>query len=345
MDYSNLGTCPICNKKTERWNEPIGVEINEFNCLICGEYKIVRTLRHSISDQISSPENHASLSNWIRKNQNHTLDTRNIKSLINLNIPTPIERANNLFVFIQEKLKYVGDGLPIRYTKNIIQSIEEGTLESVIDDKDEFYHSLIQFVPQFYSYSFSYKASEILSLIDDFLVKALGYLEKVEKAGYGVFGRSESWVITSSGWSFINELKQGINSSQGFIAIDFHDDYDPPLRWIKTAITNAGYTPMCLKGYDHNEIIDYEMYLQIKKSKFLIADLSSNNNGSYYEAGYALGLGKELILTCRDGSQTHFDTSHRLLTKWTPDEPEKFIEDLTKRILVTIGAGPIYKPD
>ena len=37
----------------------------------------------------------------------------------------------------------------------------------------------------------------------------------------------------------------------------------------------------------------------IRESRFLIMDISDPNYGAYYEAGYAEGLGKEVIISCR----------------------------------------------
>jgi len=40
------------------------------------------------------------------------------------------------------------------------------------------------------------------------------------------------------------------------------------------------------------------MITEIKTSRFLIANLTHNNNGDYWEAGYAKWLGKEVIHLC-----------------------------------------------
>ena len=77
------------------------------------------------------------------------------------------------------------------------------------------------------------------------------------------------------------------------------------------------------------------LYLPVEKVG-LISDLTHHNNGAYWEAGYAEGLGKPVIYTCREDvmKDTHFDTNHHLIVKWTT----KGIADAVDRLKATIRA-------
>jgi len=48
----------------------------------------------------------------------------------------------------------------------------------------------------------------------------------------------------------------------------------------------------------------------IRTARFVIADLTHDNNGAYFEAGFAEGLGLPVIYTCEagkfDAKKTHF---------------------------------------
>jgi nucleoside 2-deoxyribosyltransferase len=70
----------------------------------------------------------------------------------------------------------------------------------------------------------------------------------------------------------------------------------------------------------------------------LIADLTHANNGAYWEAGYAEGLGKPVIYRCNravfERERTHFDTNHHLTVIWDPAAPTEAAEQLK----ATIGA-------
>src|SRR3546814_6925901 len=61
-------------------------------------------------------------------------------------------------------------------------------------------------------------------------------------------------------------------------------------------------------------IIDNIMRSQIRDAAFVIVDLTHDNSGAYWEAGYAEGLGKPVIYICEkakfDKAKTHFDTNH-----------------------------------
>ena len=74
-----------------------------------------------------------------------------------------------------------------------------------------------------------------------------------------------------------------------------------------------------------------------KNSKFVIAELSHHNNGAYYEAGYALGLGKEVIHICSESelkSGLHFDVAQ--VNTITYKDVNEIPEKLKKRIHATI---------
>jgi nucleoside 2-deoxyribosyltransferase len=110
----------------------------------------------------------------------------------------------------------------------------------------------------------------------------------------------------------------------------------------KSAVKATGFD---LKRLDEGQpagLIDDRLRVEIRQSRFLIADLTHNNNGAYWEAGYAEGLGKPVIYTCRkdvfDNPQkgTHFDTNHHLTVVWEPDKLPEAVEKLKATIRATL---------
>jgi len=63
-------------------------------------------------------------------------------------------------------------------------------------------------------------------------------------------------------------------------------------------------------------LVDAIIEDEIRRCRFLIADLSDGNAGAYWEAGFAEGLGKPVIYVCKTGCDVHFDTDHRHTVKW-----------------------------
>lgn len=131
---------------------------------------------------------------------------------------------------------------------------------------------------------------------------------------------------------------------QGFIAMSFKTELNPvSVSGIYPGIENAGYKPLRIDRKDHNNRIDDEIVAEIRKSKFVVADLTGKNAGAYFEAGFAMGLGKPVIWTCQqseiDAGNVHFDTRQYSIVSWEPDKLEDFATRLTQRIEATIGRG------
>ena len=61
----------------------------------------------------------------------------------------------------------------------------------------------------------------------------------------------------------------------------------------------------------------------IRKSAFLIADVSELNPNVFYEIGYAKGLGKDVIVTARKGTQLPFDVGDVPVIFWEIQEDLK----------------------
>jgi nucleoside 2-deoxyribosyltransferase len=86
----------------------------------------------------------------------------------------------------------------------------------------------------------------------------------------------------------------------------------------------------------NNQIVP-EIFYEIKRSEFVIADLSGNRGGVYYEAGFAEGLNKPVIISCRSDylKSLHFDVKQKSAVIWS-DENDLY-KRLIKRIEATIG--------
>jgi hypothetical protein len=130
-------------------------------------------------------------------------------------------------------------------------------------------------------------------------------------------------------------------SAQGFVAMSF----DESLRDVWTngfdpGIRAAGFRPVRLDNEDYVGGITDEIMAQIKRSRFVVADYTSERNSVYFEAGFALGLGLIVIPTCRaDGiSALHFDIKHLNTLPW--NTPAELADGLNRRIRAVIGAGP-----
>ena len=77
-----------------------------------------------------------------------------------------------------------------------------------------------------------------------------------------------------------------------FIAMNFDDSMKKARNAIVDAIKSFNYDPMLIDNKEHNNQIVPEIYKEISDSIFVIADLTGQRGGVYYEAGYAVEIGR-----------------------------------------------------
>lgn len=135
-------------------------------------------------------------------------------------------------------------------------------------------------------------------------------------------------------------------SDQAFVAMWFHTEMQEPYdAGVEAAVRESGYTPLRIDRKEHNNRIDDEIIAEIRRSRFLIADFTSEvgrpRGGVYFEAGFAMGLGLPVIWTCRSDllNDIHFDTRQFNHIVWNSAADLKV--GLRNRILATIGQGPL----
>ena len=141
------------------------------------------------------------------------------------------------------------------------------------------------------------------------------------------------------GWQRIDELqKNDPNNRDVFIAMSFNPKNDSIKDAIKEGISKADFSPRIMSEEIHGKQIVPMMFRLIRESKLLVMDVTDPNYGAYHEAGYALGLGKEVIITCREeefnnpDNKPHFDIAQKQILVW------KDYEDLTERLSEWIKA-------
>lgn len=131
-------------------------------------------------------------------------------------------------------------------------------------------------------------------------------------------------------------LKLEEESHKVFIAMWFDDSMQKARKNIEKAVKECGYEPMLIDIKEHNNQIVPEIFKEIEESEFVIADLTGHRGGVYYEAGYAIAKGKQVILSCKEGERTHFDVAQINTIYWK--EEQDLYERLKKRIKATVGA-------
>lgn len=149
--------------------------------------------------------------------------------------------------------------------------------------------------------------------------------------------------LTFKGWEYFERLALGgAGYRKAFMAMKFGDAVlDSVLdSTFKPAVLEAGFDLYRLDEVPKAGLIDDRLRVEIQSSDFLIADLTHDNLGAYWEAGYAEGLGKPVIYTCSQekfsASKTHFDTNHHLTIVWSLDNLPAAAASLKATIRATL---------
>ena len=176
----------------------------------------------------------------------------------------------------------------------------------------------------------------------------------------GAMNPTDEWMdatLTAKGWNRYAELmRDGAGSRHAFMAMKFGvPEMDAVYRdHMKSAVLQAGFE---LRRTDESHksagLIDNRMRVEIRTSRFLICDLSHGNQGAYWEAGFAEGLGRHVIYTCSreafdnadPARRPHFDTAHQSIVVWDPANPATAMQELKDMIRATLPAEAQLEDD
>jgi hypothetical protein len=154
--------------------------------------------------------------------------------------------------------------------------------------------------------------------------------------------------LTLDGWErYEAERHGGFAGNYGFLALKFGDSVLDCFveAHIKPVVKGAlGYDVVDMRDVISAGIIDNLMRQQIRDAAFVIADLTHDNYGAYWEAGYAEGVGKPVIYICESAkfehAKTHFDTNHCTTVPWSEAEPTQFREQLIATLRRSLNLFP-----
>jgi hypothetical protein len=167
-----------------------------------------------------------------------------------------------------------------------------------------------------------------------------------------------NYTVQVEGLKYYQNLMQTKpQTTQAFVAMWFNskeisERYEPNMQKIyidviKPAIEYENrFAPIKIDNIEHCGDINDEMISQIRKSRFMVADLTGYRGGVYWEAGFAEGIGIPVIYTCHEQwlnsnldfkiEGVHFDLNHRNIILWNEKNLEDFKRKLTNRISAII---------
>jgi len=118
-----------------------------------------------------------------------------------------------------------------------------------------------------------------------------------------------------------------------FVVMPFSDEFKNIYDFsIKEACKETGVSCERLDEQMFQESMLNQIYTQINKSDFIIADMSGRNPNVFYEVGYAHARNKNVILITNDGEDIPFDLKHRQHIIYNKDDLKSLKKELIKRI-------------
>lgn len=304
-----MSSCLVCTEQSAE-SLPVDSDSVHQKCARCGEFRISGSAAVTVKgDGTDEALRRAKLSGWIH-DQNRAgalpvITTQNIERIVARPLPTVAERATRLLAEAAHGLT----NLTVRFDIN---------------------------QPRFMAATYSADREDLYVLMR--LLANHGLIEHEAIGGIAD--------ISPAGLLQLDQLKQkATGSSQGFVAMWFTDDLNAIYaKGFQKGIFEAGYDPLRIDRIEHVNRIDDEIILQIRRSRFVVADFTGHRGGVYFEAGFALGMDLPVFWTCRkdDLDKLHFDIRQFNCIDW--ETPEELSERLAKRIEAVLGHGPNRLP-
>jgi predicted RNA-binding Zn-ribbon protein involved in translation (DUF1610 family) len=312
-DLGMANSCPVCASYLDK--EEAGGEKVLFSCPRCGEFILTRTSKAILPTKLeASQEKIAILSYAIRNMQSKekipVLDSNLITRLLKTKLPNPSRQADNFILWLGENLPGPGERI----------TIDGLTYQSIIGAKSPKGFALV---------------------VDHLFEKGL-LVGNISKNLDRTPGQA-SVTLSMEGWDCFEELQRSAKDSRkAFMAMKFGDETLNRIveDTFKPAVEETGFQLLRLDDLPRAGLIDDRLRVEIRTSRFLIADLTHENAGAYWEAGFAEGLGKPVFYSCEktkfEKQKTHFDTNHHLTVIWDAENPKEVARNLKATIRATL---------
>jgi hypothetical protein len=303
MTANEQGRCPLCG-----WDAKVAHlgDADRVDCVLCGEFKVTGALlRIAFADKDTEEAKDLLpfLSVHTRQANERgeivTLDTNNWRDFALAHKGTSVPRkATKLLELIAARSK---PGSPVRFDAKTDPPLVGATSSNELE----------------------------------FL------LEHLKETG--CLRRDERWVYTlkAKGWERLDSATAGSGiPGKCFVAMSFDaslkEAYD---KGIHLAVKeDCKMDPVRIDHVHHNEKICDRILEEIRTCQFMVADFTRQRSAVFFEAGFALGLGRPVIWSCREDEfetlKESFDTRQYNHIVWQTAEDLRV--KLTDRVRATI---------
>jgi len=306
----NDSLCPVCGEELCSVLRPLDGDEYQCDCPNCGRYRIEGLLKDTIADEFRAKRHgERILSHAIRQMTGRArlplVDIDLAKRILReRELPSPSEQAENVILWYGREI-----GAPGEYLTSA-----PGTHAAIFGTAGK----------ENFKFVFTNLEEQGLMLV------------KWQNPGLLA-------TLTFQGWERYEQIRVTRPFSRtAFMAMPFEDQTLDEVftDCLKPGVKDAGFDLLRLDEKPVAGSIDDRLRVEIRRARFLIADLTNGNQGAYWEAGFAEGLGKPVIYTCEyeyfREHKTHFDTNHLHTVIWNRSELAKARQALTVTIRATL---------
>ncbi|MCP4629826.1 MAG: hypothetical protein GY850_40910, partial [bacterium] len=347
--------CHFCNYDVTKFkNKKYNQSSTFYHCPICGEIRLEEEAAEDFEGERFSENQKKILSIVLRNNY----ERRNKK--------TPETHAT-----LDDLLGYVREYRPLSSLEKLDYSLLK--LENASDFIGHSVRVNCEIDYSFFHCMDPIELRHILAfLLNNRFISPFNGYDRETYTQYDV-DQISHFFIDQKGYERLKEL-QGVDSNIGFVAMWFNPEmlsvYEqaimPAIEYVEEGSGEPRLRAVRIDNVEHVNDINDEIIAQIRRSRFMVCDLTGYRGGVYFEAGFAYGLGMPVIYTCRkdwcDEDQlmdeagnlvkflkdsngrpiqvkkegVHFDLAHRNRIEWELDKLDEFKNKLENRIKAVI---------
>ena len=302
--------CLVCGQLVPEVSDCVQSHSERFNCPVCGDYCLGERAHQQLGEIAYSG----------RTPKPNVADNHHLLSAV---IRERFERAGKHEVFIPDFDEVRAAAIPLNDPFEAVDRILLYVAQSAPRVGDE-----VQLVPKHdYPVGFARDAMEFENLIG--LGVQVGFLEVQE---------SLQARPSPDGLRRLAQLRiRAVDPDSAFVAMSFSEELQEVYkRGIEPALLSTGFRSIRADRIEHNGKIDDRIVADIRRSFLVVADFTGHRHNVYFEAAFALGLGRHVIWMCRDSdiNEAHFDTRQYNHVVWR--DATDLRERLRNRIEATI---------
>lgn len=325
MNSQQGNSCPVCEHPKARSQNIFERESKAIDCDACGKFELPLEAETLILRHVHNPKERSLISHYIRRMQRtNTLPVVTMDLLEELlkdpQLPGVREQADNLILWLGDQLKDDRAGQVELYP------LAGQAIIGALDVMGYYYVVKKLFLDEFLR-------------IDDHPFKP-----KVDSHVTFPLSLESKIGLTFEGWDRYEELQR--SGSDGFIAFMAMPFKNPQVQKMyeecfRPAVARAGFDLRTVLDVPESGLIDLQIVRDIRRSRFIVADLTEKNLNVVWEAGLAEGMEKPVIYTCQKDvfakvQELLFDVNHRRTVLWQEGKMNEAASQLKLIIRATI---------